>query len=228
MEEHVFDDRRLASEAAAEFLAEHLERRLEGQPHASLIVTGGSSPADCYEALSKKELDWDRTNIVLSDERWVPPDSEDSNERLVRETLLKDKAAGAILTPMYADDVSIEEQCERLDETLGPIGVPFSAALLGMGEDGHFASLFPDADNLDVGLDGDTSNYCLPVKTAASPHPRVSLTLAAISRSDAIALLIFGEAKKAVLEDARKHKGKYPVSALIRQKRAPIHVFWAP
>lgn len=228
MEEHVFDDRRLASEAAAELLAEHLERRLEGQPRASLIVTGGSSPADCYAALSGKSLDWERTNIVLSDERWVSPTSADSNERLVRETLLKDRAAPATLTPMYADDVSIEAQCERLDETLGPIAVPFSAALLGMGEDGHFASLFPDADNLEEGLDPDTPNFCLPVRTDASPYPRISLTLSAISRSDVIALLIFGDAKKAVLDDAKQHKDKYPVSALIRQKRAPIHVFWAP
>jgi 6-phosphogluconolactonase len=97
-----------------------------------------------------------------------------------------------------------------------------------MGEDGHFASLFPDAENLEQGLDTDGIQLCLPVNTAASPHPRISLTLAALSRSDAIVLLFFGAAKREVYEQAKADSNGYPVSRLLLQKRAPVHVYWAP
>lgn len=228
MTEHYFDDRDAASLAAAEFITLHLERRLSVQPRASLIVTGGSSPAACYSALSETDLDWERTDIVLSDERWIPPESMDSNEKLVRETLLTGHADAAQLTPMYSSEMSIEEQCEHLDRQLRKVPIPFSAALLGMGEDGHFASLFPDADNLEQGLDTDAATLCLAVSTAASPHPRISLTLAAIARSDVIVVLMFGDKKRAVYEAAKEKDGQYPVAALLRQKLAPVHIFWAP
>ena len=97
-----------------------------------------------------------------------------------------------------------------------------------MGADGHFASLFPDAENLAEGLDADGSSLCIPVSTDASPHPRISLTLAALSRSDEIVLLFFGDDKLAVYKEAKKQTNGYPVSRLLRQKRAPVHVYWAP
>ncbi len=97
-----------------------------------------------------------------------------------------------------------------------------------MGEDGHFASLFPDAANLEEGLDVDSSELCIPVHTAASPHPRVSLTLSALSRSDEILLLLFGDRKREVYEAAKQTANGYPVFHLLRQKRAPVYVYWAP
>ena len=97
-----------------------------------------------------------------------------------------------------------------------------------MGEDGHFASLFPDAENLEEGLDVDSSELSIPVNTAASPHPRVSLTLSALSRSDEILLLMFGDRKREVYEAAKQTANGYPVFHLLRQKRAPVYVYWAP
>ncbi len=158
----------------------------------------------------------------------MPPDHEDSNEKLVRETLLAGEATDARLLPVYRPDVTIEERCSEINEELLQAPFPFACALLGMGEDGHFASLFPDAENLQEGLDVDSRQLCIPVQTAASPHPRVSLTLSALSRSDEIVLLIFGDAKRAVYEAARTSTNGTPVSHLLRQKRAPVHVYWAP
>ena len=97
-----------------------------------------------------------------------------------------------------------------------------------MGEDGHFASLFPDAENLADGLDVEGEQLCIPVTTEASPHPRVSLTLAALARSDAIVLLMFGENKLKVYEQAKQKGSKLPVAALLKQKKAPVHIYWAP
>lgn len=228
MEDFIFDSREAASLAAADYIVTCLKRRLDQQRRASMIITGGSSPGRCYEALAGVELDWDRVDLVLSDERWVPADHADSNERQAREALTVGNATSAKLVPMYADDLSIDERVDELNGQLKLLPVPFSVALLGMGEDGHFASLFPDASNLDDGLDVDNPDFCMAVNTKASPHPRLSLTLSAISRSDAIVLLIFGDAKKNVLEKAKAGDVSYPVTRLLRQKQAPVHVYWAP
>ncbi len=226
MTEHRFETRDEASAAAAARIAELLEYRLAHHPRASFVISGGSSPLDCFDALSRTALDWDRVDVLLSDERWVPPDHADSNEKLARDALLVDKASEAHLQPVYAADISPEQRCEDLQDPL-PV-LPFSCSLIGMGSDGHFASLFPDADNLDLGLDVECGRLYIPVATAASPHPRVSMTLAGISRSDEIALLFFGEEKLAVYEQARADANGFPVSKLLRQKRAPVRVFWAP
>ena len=226
--EHIFETREQASFAAAQRLCDALVRRLEGQGEASLVVSGGTSPAGVFAELAKTALPWSDVYVILSDERWVPPDHEDSNEKLVRETLLAGEAKDARLLPVYRQGVTIEERCTEINEELLQAPFPFACALLGMGEDGHFASLFPDAENLREGLDVDSRQLSIPVQTAASPHPRVSLTLSALSRSDEIVLLIFGDAKRAVYEAAMKSTNGSPVSHLLRQKRAPVHVCWAP
>lgn len=226
MTEHFFDTRLEASTAAAGRMAELLANRLDNQSKASIIVSGGTSPKNCMAALAKTPLDWQRVQIALSDERWVPPDHEDSNEKLVRESLLVDEAASATLLPVYAEDVSPEERCEILQNPL-PV-LPFACSLIGIGADGHFASLFPDAEQLALGLDVECGRLYIPVTTAASPHVRISMTLAAISRSDEIVLLFFGDEKLDVFKQAVASSNGDPLSRLLRQKRAPVRAFWAP
>ncbi len=226
--EHFFETREEASVAAAAAIAERLAARLEAQPAASLVVSGGTTPDRCFDVLAEKPLDWRRTHIVLSDERWVPPDDEASNERLVRDALLKGSALPATLLPVFSMTTGIEARCDEIDQQIRVGPFPFACVLLGMGEDGHFASLFPDAKNLEQGLDVDGEQLCMPVTTDASPHPRVSLTLAALARSDAIVLLMFGDAKREVYEKAKGKGSKLPVAHLLKQKKAPVHVYWAP
>jgi 6-phosphogluconolactonase len=226
MSEFLFDTREEASEAAASRIAELLKVRLDQQAETSLVVSGGSTPFACFEALAGKPLEWQRVQVLLSDERWVAADHEDSNERLARERLLVGEAAAARLQPVFRQGVTPEARCEELQEPLPAL--PFAAALIGMGTDGHFASLFPDAPNLDQGLDVESGYLYLPVTTAASPHPRVSMTLAAISRSDEILLLMFGDEKLALYNKAKRQSNGYPISRLLRQKRAPVSVYWAP
>jgi 6-phosphogluconolactonase len=228
MSEQFFATREEASAAAAERISTALNKRLARQNEASVVVSGGTTPARCFERLAHEAIDWGRVHVLLSDERWVPADDSSSNEQMVRAKLLQNGAAAAHLLPAYVPGKDIVAASEALDQAIRTLPFPFASALLGMGEDGHFASLFPDAPNLAEGLDVDNSRLVIPVSTSASPHPRVSLTLAALSRSDEIVLLIFGEAKRAVYEQARESKSAYPVAKLLRQKRAPVHVFWAP
>jgi 6-phosphogluconolactonase len=228
MEPFKFDSREAASQAAADRIVAALERRLEAQGDASLVVSGGSTPHACLEALAGRDLDWSSMHVALSDERWVPPTHDDSNERMVRETLLEGRAAGAALLPMYAEGTTAEARAAEIDEEIRSLPFPFAAVLLGMGADGHFASLFPDADGLEEGLDPDSVVLCTAVSTAASPHPRLSLTMSALSRTDEIVLLIFGEEKRETLNAALAADSDLPVARLLRQKRAPVSVIWAP
>ena len=223
-----FSDREAASIAAAQALATRIEARLRDDATARLVVSGGSTPVDCFHALAATSLDWAKVSIYLSDERWVEPGSADSNERLAREQLLTGAAAAARLVPVYRTGKSIESRCAELDAEIRALPAPFAAALLGMGEDGHFASLFPDAADLGRGLDPNGDARCLAVDTAASPLRRVSLTLAALARSDAILVLIFGAAKRRVLEQAQDGEGDYPIAALLALETIPITVYWAP
>ena len=228
MQQFHFNTRDEASIEAAAALAVLIGRRLATQGAASLVVSGGTTPGRCFAELAATDLDWQHVSVVLSDERWVPPDSDDSNEKLVRESLLTGHAAGASLLSVYEPDTSPEARSETMADEIRALPFPFAAALLGMGEDGHFASLFPDAANLGEGLDTDSATLCLPVATAASPHPRISLSLAALSRSDEIVLLVFGEKKLSVIEAAKKAENDLPIARLLRQKRAPVNVYWAP
>lgn len=226
MTEHYFESREEASLAAAERIAELLSMRLENNDEASVVVSGGTSPRQCLTALADSKLDWQRVQVALSDERWVSPEHDDSNERLVRETLLVGKASAASLLSIYADGVSPEERCDELQDPL-PV-LPFACSLIGVGTDGHFASLFPDASNLDLAMDVECGRLYVPVDTAASPHRRISMTLAGISRSDEVALLFFGEEKLSVYKAAKASSNGYPLARLLRQKRAPVRLFWAP
>lgn len=225
--EYFFADREEASRAAAEFIAERLRERLAAAEQASLVVSGGTSPVRCFHWLSRTRLRWPRVQVLLSDERWVPPDSVDSNENLVRSRLLLGEAADARLLSVYAPDLTPTARCDELEAELADVTRPFSCTLLGMGGDGHFASLFPDATNLGAGLDPGNARAYIPVATTASPHPRVSMTLSAISDSSAILLLIFGAEKREVYEAAVAGTSTVPAAALLRQQRTPVQVFWA-
>ena len=108
--EHFFDTREAASVAAAKHIADALRRRLAAQESASLVVSGGTSPVQCFTELARQEIDWHRVGVLPSDDRWVPADHDDSNEKLIRETLLTGNAAAAELMPFYAPGVSVEER----------------------------------------------------------------------------------------------------------------------
>lgn len=223
-----FATREEASDAVAERIVDTVERRLDVQKETAFVVSGGTTPGDAFARLATADIDWTRVNVVLSDERWVPADSPDSNEKLVRDTLMKQRAANAHLLPVYDAEASIEERCDVLSESIHLRYLPFACALLGMGADGHFASLFADSNSIDDALELDSKTMCVPVTTAASPHARVSLTLSALSRSDEILLLFFGDEKRGVYDKALQSRNGFPLSHLLLQKRAPVNAYWAP
>lgn len=209
VEEHA--SRQAASQAVAECLANGLREQLRRQCRAALAVSGGATPGDCLQALSHAALPWRRVSVTLTDERCVPSDHPDRNEIMVQQRLLANQAAAASF-------VQIEE------ERLAALPTPLAGVLLGMGEDGHFASLFPDAPNLAQGLALDNPAHCLAVRTAAKPNERISLTLSFLTQAEQILLLAFGARKRTVLETPLG----LPVQHLLQQKQAPLRILWAP
>lgn len=240
---HVCADRQAASRAAANLLAERLSADLEQRGSGSLVVSGGTTPETCFDILSETPLDWARVTVVPSDERWVPADDPNSNEHLIRNHLLRNAAAAARLLPLYRPELDLDLEPDLdPDVDLGPdpvsapaaierdlrsLGGPFSAVLLGMGADGHFASLFPDYAGLSRALDPASAECCVVLRTAGSPFLRVSLTLSALLQTGQVALLFFGAEKRAVFEQALAGGSPYPVQSLLAQTAVPVAAFWA-
>lgn len=223
-----YPDRESASAAATDIIEAALRRRLDAGGEATLVLSGGTTPLRTFEYLAARELPWPRIHLVPSDERWVPNEHADSNERTLRNTLMVGAAAKANFQPLFDAEQEIGVAAQMFDRAVRDLPFPFACVLLGMGEDGHFASLFPDGDTLQSALDVDGTRLVLPVNTGASPYPRMTLTLAAFSRSDEIVLLVFGAAKRELLQEAAGSAGHFPVSRLLLQKRAPVRILWAP
>lgn len=209
-----------AADAAAVAIGRQLAEALKTHGRASLVVTGGRSPGPVFDRLRLQPgIDWSRVVVTLSDERCVGPDDPASNARAVRERLLVGEAAKAHFVPLWPppDPAALKAM------------QPFDAVMLGMGEDGHIASLIPGDPGLAAGLDpaNPEMTVSVPEGLGSPPVARISLTFAALSQARAIFLLIAGEAKREVI--ARAQAGAdLPVRALISQSRVPVRVLWSP
>ncbi len=220
----IASSRSALAQSCADYIAAELRGALKQNGRASFVATGGSTPAECYTLLAKEDLDWRNITITLSDERWVDVKSDQSNERMLHQTLLTGDAAHARFIPLKGRRGGVEDGAKAAERTLAGL-LPFDVTLLGMGEDGHIASLFPGNPALREGLNPNSQRLCVGVAPSqpAPDLPRVSLTLAALAQSRQIVLLVTGEAKRAVLSAPQ---GK-PVGALLAQTSAPVRILWA-
>jgi 6-phosphogluconolactonase len=217
--------RQFAGEIAAQ-----LGRAIDLRGLASLVVSGGRSPVKLFEQLRTQPLDWSRVCVALADERWVEPTDANSNEKLVRGTLLRDNAAAARFAGLKNAAPSPDLGAVSAWETFARVPRPFDMTLLGMGDDGHTASLFPGSPNLRSALNPAASAGCVGMWAPDAPQPRLSLNLSALLDSRRIAILIGGEAKWSTYEAASGAGAveDMPVRAVLRQQRTPVEVIWAP
>lgn len=216
--------------ALAGQVAELLREGIRERGKASLVVSGGSTPVPFFAALSALALDWEQVTITLADERWVDPTDAASNEQLVRLHLLQNRAAAARFVGLKtgaATAVQGEKECAA---RLALVPRPFDAVILGMGNDGHTASLFPEAARLGEALNMDSGTLCLAITPPTAPHERMTLTLPALLQSRQIILHLVGPGKRAVYERAlaKGPVAEMPIRAVLGQTFAPVTVFWAP
>jgi 6-phosphogluconolactonase len=226
--EFAFPDRTALAAAVAARLATLLEEAIARDGSASLVVPGGSTPVAVFQALAMRDLAWANVNVLPCDERWVAVDHADSNEGLIRRHLLTGKAGEARVLALYRPVPTPADALPDVTRALKAVKRPFDAVFLGMGEDGHIASLFPGrketAPALDLACDDDLMILAEPAKG----HPRIGLTLKALTDARQIILAVPGAEKRAVLNQAMHNRNddRLPVAALLRQNRAPLDIMY--
>lgn len=213
-------------QALAEHIAARLQDDIASYGQASLAVSGGGTPKNMFRLLSRTELDWSRVGVTLVDERWVGAEHADSNERLVRENLLQNAAVGAHFVSLKSHHDDAGQGLAEVAARLSELQFPLSMVVLGMGGDGHTASWFPQAVNLQQLLQLNNKALLAASDPVTAPHQRITLTLSAVLNSRDIAIHITGAEKKAVLERASAQG--YPIAAILQQQQNPATIWWAP
>lgn len=212
---------------AAHWIETRLADALARRGKASLICSGGSTPGPVYRELSEIELDWSRVSIGLADERWVDASHEASNEKLIRETLIQNKAAEATFIPMKTDAASPFDAVDEIDTLYRPITSPVDIMVLGMGADGHTLSWFADAKGLDEAMSPDTAYHVAAIeapksKTTGDHTLRMTLTLPVVARARYVLLLMSGDQKRTVFE---RRNSAHPVTQMRKAAGNALTIF---
>lgn len=210
MDVRVAGDETELSLRAAEDVAQDIRRVLAGQDRFSLVLTGGGTPRRMYERLAAQpDIPWARVDLFWGDERFVPLDHPDSNCLMARQTLIGPAGIPAgNVRPVPTNRASPEAAAEAYEDILrtyfaGQPAPRFDLLLLGMGEDGHVASLFPGAPGLQ-----EAGRWVIAVNDSPKPPPRrITLTLPAINSARRILFLVAGEKKAAALAEVFRGGG---------------------
>jgi len=228
-----FDHPAALATALSSSLAQTLGQAVASHGRAGLAVSGGSTPLPLFHALRVEPLPWSSIDITLVDERWVDQNHPDSNAALVYRELLTGPAAEARFVGMKNEAPTPEQGEAACESALDSLSWPLDAVVLGMGGDGHTASLFPQTDDnrqaLAIGFDAESDRRCVAVRPGEAKHSRMSLTLAAILDAERVILHITGDIKWQVYQQALGPgpKEDLPIRAVLHQTRR-VEVYWSP
>lgn len=229
LQEHTCANTAAQARQLAEAVAAQLRHAIATRGRALLAVSGGKSPIALFEHLRQQPLDWPSVTVLLADERCVPHTHPDSNTALVRQHLLQDGAAAATFVTFFDALDAIDTLAAAANQRLAALHWPLDVAVLGMGEDGHTASLFPAAPGLDTALH--TTAHVAWVRPDAighAPHPRLTLTLPTLQAARQLHLSLAGPAKQAVYRQALARPDvALPVSLLLHRPAHPFSVWLA-
>jgi 6-phosphogluconolactonase len=225
-----FPDAAAWAEACAARLAEALTEGVAHEGRALFAGAGGSTPSPIYARLAEADLDWSKVTATLVDERYVPDTSPASNAALMKRILLTGPAAAARFMPLYAPSVTVDRAAAEASKALATEGGRLDAVLLGMGEDGHICSMFPDSPTLKTLLTPNVKPAVFgvpPGRDGMAPRQeRLSMNLPYLVGARRVVLALTGAAKRAVFErEAAGDPRIHPIAAMIAAK-VPLEVLW--
>lgn len=221
------------SRAAAVAVAQVAGDAIAQRGHCAIVLSGGRTPATLYRLLAtthRDDVDWTRVHLFWGDERWVPPTDPLSNFRMVREALLDHIACPADhIHPVPVEADSPDAAARRYEDTLrsffGDAGIGPDLLLLGMGTDGHTASLFPESPALE-----ERTRWVVSAIAPVEPRQRITLTIPAINRALNIFLLVAGSDKQSAFAEAvsgHADPRRYPV-AMVQPATGSLTWFVTP
>lgn len=225
---HQFSDSTALNSDFAAKLVTILNDAIAERDAALLVVSGGRTPQALFQALAATPLSWEKVTILLADDRYLPTDSEQSNERLVKASLLQNYAANANFISLYAEADNAFAAVPGILPKIADLPT-FDAVILGMGEDGHTASLFPCSAQLAAGL-SDDAPAILATEPTSAPFQRISLSKARLLNSRHIFLHLVGENKFPVLQQALADTDpmQMPVRAFLHHPSVVVDVMYSP
>lgn len=228
MQLYSFSDAHLLNSDLANQIKNILCEAISLRGHAYLVVSGGKTPVELFKILAQTPLPWDKVIVTLADERCVSADDLDRNERLVRDFLLQHHAEKAKFISLYDEQISLTDNLQTMETCIASLPT-FDVVILGMGEDGHTASLFPCSDELASGLD-DAAKALLYVQPKTARHKRITLSKPRLINSRIIFIHLIGQKKRSVLSQAMSQHDPeiMPVSAFLNNENANVQVMFAP
>jgi len=226
MEFNEFSDRTSCEAALLNDVVNQIEETLKQKKTLAMALAGGNTPKPFYEKLGKQTLDWSKIKVTLTDERWVDAEHEDSNENMLKQTLMQEN--NCEFFPLKNSEASPKVGQLRTAHMLKKNIPQLDFAILGMGDDGHFASVFPAMDNTQTLLDLHQTEPCLSAYPEGKP-PRMSLTLAYLLKAKKLYLFITGVQKHQVFKSMQDPQAanKLPIYYLIHQTACPLSVYWS-
>lgn len=226
MQLNQFADTQALNADFAKRLTDILQQAINERGAAYLVVSGGKTPQALFNTLSQTELAWDKVTVLLADDRWLDDSQTDSNERLVKATLLQHNASTARFISLYANTRSAFDGAAQVLERVKNLPT-FDAVILGMGEDGHTASLFPCSEQIKHGLAAEAPAV-LAVAPTTAPYQRISLSAQRLLNSRQLFLHLVGANKLAVLDKAMAGDDVYamPIRAFLQHPVATVTVMY--
>ena len=228
-EETFYQDRKRLFAGLTQDFQDRLAEIIRKRRKASMALAGGTTPGPLYDGLSNAPINWEKVSLTVTDERWVHPDDPASNEFLIRDLLMRRRAAAATFIPFKTNHAKASGGAATAEKRIAPI-MPFDICLLGMGPDGHIASLIPDAEGYAAAADPNSARKLAGIHApgAAGSPERMTLTIPGILSSRRIVLLFMGQDKMNVYEEAKAGGGASPIKELLAQRKVPVHAVWAP
>jgi len=223
-----FASRDALDESLATKVAAELSQAIADKGRASIAVSGGSTPKGFFKALSQFDLAWDKVTVTLADERWVEFESDASNTRLVHENLLQNNAKNATFFHLKKGEFT-ESTLAELNVSAKATLLPLDVLILGMGEDGHTASLFPCSEQIEQGLDTTNELALMKVVPKTAPNDRITFTFSELIKSKNVILHVCGDNKKVVLDKANEANDFFemPIRAFLQNQNIETQVYWA-